>query len=1389
MLAVQASLVSGELRISFTPSSTVPEQVARLSSDGTNYTVRNTNNVSIGTFSVATTTAISVTGSTGVDRLEVPATGAQPITDPLTVASTIETTVIARALTPATGGVEIGSPAVALSAAVTTPGSQTYAGNVVLGGAVTVRTTADGSRVRFEGVVSGAAGTSLEVDAPGSSTLLGGLGGTARLVKRGVGSLEVTNAGSLAAGAAIDGGEVVVRQATGLGSGPLSIGGSGRLRLDVGTMRPRVAALELAAGGRLDVGPGGVRIASGGYDLATVRQWLATGWNGGNWNGTRGIVSSSAAATPGRSVGYVVNDDDNSLSIAFAAVGDTNLDGVVDVLDATNIIASGTFDTGMPATWGDGDFNTDGVVDVLDVADLVGTGIYDTGAYLPVSVTSAGFGETWERAATSRLPSGDWVLQSGTWGTVAQQDARGAGRKYAAAANQASRLMRPVDLAGLDHVVVQGWFSDSAGTNRGMLGLASFPTVADAGLVRMGAAAKGTYRIEYVDPATPGVVTEIDTGLAAEAGWHFMRLDLVKDQTPPATWQATFRGWNAARTTETTKTFSWAFDPGLVRWATLGSAVASTGATAWDDVLVGSLADVGPPPALPVGTVSVTATASSFLSGWEPAKLVDSNAGSVYSSNGHASPVATEWAAIDLGRIFGIPAITLTPRPGHACFPVNYEIQFSTDMLHWTTVPGQTYADQPRPEGPITHPVTHVFDAMVQARGLRVYATRLGTDGPDNTSGGHYLQLAGIEVPRFKLDTQPWVTPAELRQKSINSTGIFSNMNYGNSQAPTPRFLAENPDYLANHPFDGVTVPLIIDPEYTRSQGIVFSTPMSFQWIGMSSLPIPWSAVEQSVDYLKQVQWGNVTDNFLWYGVQNQTNWSWEDGDRAWWVDPDSEADWQVAVANAAVAARAAREGGLKGFIIDTEQYTTYPTAEHPEYPFGLGTAATWRERGRQWIEAVQGAYPEIELQFFFSWGDESFVWPNYQNLVPFMDGILKGIRDPARIVHAYEGSFWYGMARAIPPGSPDFNFYDADRDPYVAVRDSIRNVWRNYSNDPAKYDDFVDVGMAAWFESDPWNLWPGWPSGYLGDTASLGRSAWPGMPWSNVSNTLAYSDKYVWTWSQNTHYAATSDRLNPFLASVANQTFNTGTEAVASFTEDFTTDPMKRGWYFDFSFMDIGRREAPDDGPPQLVQTTDAVAYAWNAGAGGVDVRANWTRGEFGEMEGLAAPQRRRYVKPVEPLTRRDDIQLEMELTISSFGSDATAPILAGLFHSAASTTAQAMCLEIVDATTARMVVAGDGTPWSLALPLAAPLEAGRAYRTALSFTAATRQLAVTLRRVSDGAAVAQASATVPTTVGPFVFDEAGIAQRETAFATQAAAAHRFRLDRFTLSRDAAGS
>ena len=78
-----------------------------------------------------------------------------------------------------------------------------------------------------------------------------------------------------------------------------------------------------------------------------------------------------------------LDNGDGSVSFAFAAPGDTNIDWSVDVLDAGNFLSFGKFDTGLAATWQEGDFTYDGVVDVLDAADFFGTGLYDAGTYNP----------------------------------------------------------------------------------------------------------------------------------------------------------------------------------------------------------------------------------------------------------------------------------------------------------------------------------------------------------------------------------------------------------------------------------------------------------------------------------------------------------------------------------------------------------------------------------------------------------------------------------------------------------------------------------------------------------------------------------------------------------------------------------------------------------------------------------------------------------------------------------------------------------------------------------------------------------------------------------------------------------------------------------------------
>jgi hypothetical protein len=79
-------------------------------------------------------------------------------------------------------------------------------------------------------------------------------------------------------------------------------------------------------------------------------------------------------------VGWIDNGD-GSLTTAYAAPGDTNIDWSIDILDAANFLSGGKFDTGSPAIWFEGDFSYDGIVDILDAADFFATGLYDAGNY------------------------------------------------------------------------------------------------------------------------------------------------------------------------------------------------------------------------------------------------------------------------------------------------------------------------------------------------------------------------------------------------------------------------------------------------------------------------------------------------------------------------------------------------------------------------------------------------------------------------------------------------------------------------------------------------------------------------------------------------------------------------------------------------------------------------------------------------------------------------------------------------------------------------------------------------------------------------------------------------------------------------------------------------
>ena len=167
--------------------------------------------------------------------------------------------------------------------------------------------------------------------------------------------------------------------------GQLSLAQAARVSVAVGGL----SVDQASGGGRVDLGAGQLTIAAGGISAADLRADIIAGRNNGGWNGGTGIMSSTAAATSGRAVGYVVNGD-GSARVSFAASGDVDLNGQVNVFDLVSINSSGRYGTGTASVWSQGDFNYDGVTNVFDLVAVNTAGVYGQGNYFPAAPTAGG---------------------------------------------------------------------------------------------------------------------------------------------------------------------------------------------------------------------------------------------------------------------------------------------------------------------------------------------------------------------------------------------------------------------------------------------------------------------------------------------------------------------------------------------------------------------------------------------------------------------------------------------------------------------------------------------------------------------------------------------------------------------------------------------------------------------------------------------------------------------------------------------------------------------------------------------------------------------------------------------------------------------------------------
>jgi hypothetical protein len=142
------------------------------------------------------------------------------------------------------------------------------------------------------------------------------------------------------------------------------------------------AGLSIASPATLDITDNSLVVDYAGTSpISGLTTALTSGYNAGAWNGT-GIVSSTIAATPGRTIGYGeatdifstfpatfagANVDDTSVLIRITAPGDANLDGSVNFDDLLRLAqAYGT----SARTFAQGNFNYDAAGNV-DFDDLL----------------------------------------------------------------------------------------------------------------------------------------------------------------------------------------------------------------------------------------------------------------------------------------------------------------------------------------------------------------------------------------------------------------------------------------------------------------------------------------------------------------------------------------------------------------------------------------------------------------------------------------------------------------------------------------------------------------------------------------------------------------------------------------------------------------------------------------------------------------------------------------------------------------------------------------------------------------------------------------------------------------------------------------------------------
>ena len=345
---------------------------------------------------------------------------------------------------------------------------------------------------------------------------------------------------------------------------------------------------------------------------------------------------------------------------------------------------------------------------------------------------------------------------------------------------------------------------------------------------------------------------------------------------------------------------------------------------------------------------------------------------------------------------------------------------------------------------------------------------------------------------------------ASLLILSLASTGCAHLIEWGWDE-PDQTFLKTHIAKMERKPFDGVVLHLTVPG--------ISADLANFSW-HVADHRYRWEDLQPAVEELKAVPFSRFRHNFLRINL-NST-------DRP--LDLLDDAAWETVLANLRLAGRIARDGGLRGFMVDPEAYAArnpedgrprfnvfdYARRAVREASFEVYRSAAVR-RGRESAAILGDAAPDLVLLFAFAYsfpcysskpGEEQ----TYGLLPAFIDGILSAKPKEMVVVEGHEPSYPYRYCH---------QFQRAYR--------RLRTECRRLSSVPQLYDDDLRIAFGIWMDNES------------GQHCEPHRKGGRPCPWADptlyteearhrvdpkvfeeaVASALDLTDGYVWIYSE----------------------------------------------------------------------------------------------------------------------------------------------------------------------------------------------------------------------------------------------------------------------------------